>query len=455
MVRIFIVVLTLQVYFHLAAAAQEQHIIAIDSQRDAFVTFMDGFMEIAVQSAAGQTHSQQFYLSGYGLVVGVQAADYNGDGYADLSVQFDSQPNHMPTHWHIFLFQPEKANFQEVVIPEKYGNVNQSVGFLNPYFLEEERILFSHSDYLHVLQDRRNGYNRQGWKFTILGSVYLAESLRPVERDDPWTAIVPLTAVHTTFDEAGDTICSSAVFMFSPTEEMEPVVLPVEQKRLYLHDAPHEGKRSSMYLIHGDKYEVLDYLKGGWLKIRYVNPSQGNIDKYIKVMEASSDRLDFYREVVRENEGIELTIGDLGMGADSVYAALLYMGLENLGTYANQFDADGSYLLYRPKKRDEPYKIWQLASRQHTFPIAEVGKVSMWADNFVIWKQGKHILDGAIHSSVFLPTAIEDGDYEYRVVMTSARYDMALISNAATLKLPLPKVIWDGKQYVVQPLVDN
>lgn len=57
----------------------------------------------------------------------------------------------------------------------------------------------------------------------------LFESLRAVGRDDPWTSLLPLTAVHTTYNEAGDTVSSLVVFMFSPTDEMEPVVLPVAQ----------------------------------------------------------------------------------------------------------------------------------------------------------------------------------------------------------------------------------
>lgn len=273
----------------------------------------------------------------------------------------------------------------------------------------------------------------------------LFESLRAVGRDDPWTSLLPLTAVHTTYNEAGDTVSSRAVFMFSPTDEMEPVVLPVAQERLYLHEAPVEGAQSAMYLIEGDEYEVLDYLKGGWLKIRYVNPKHGNIDKYITVMEAASGRLDFYRDVVRHNQGLELTIGELGL-IDSLHAALLYMGVKNTGTHMKQYHADGIYLLYRPKESDEPYKMWQVARQRQTYPVREEGEVSMWADNFLVWKDNAYVLDGAIAGGTFLPDDLPAGDYEYRIVMVRDN-DLALISNAAPLRYPLPKVEWDGKQY--------
>ncbi len=452
MFRVFMILLVLSVAFSLESMSQGQHTIAIDDRQQASIVFTDESMEITILSA-GQTHRQHVDLVDLHTLIDVTATDYNGDGYADFSLQFSGRQNHTPHHWRIFLFQPGTMRFQEARIPEKYRNRGVPMGFWNPYFFEEERILFSRADYLAVLQDKRKRYHQQGWKFTIQGPVYLAESLRPVERDDPWTTLLPLTAVHTIFGEAGDTTRSGVVFMFSPTDDMEPVVLPVEQERLYLHDAPQAGKRSAMYLIRGDEYEVLDYLKGGWLKIRYVNPSHGNIDKYITVMEASSNRLDFYREVVRENEGLELTIGELGTVADSVYAALLYMGAKNAGSYAKQFDAVGTYLLYRPKNSDDPYRVWQVSDRRDTFPLPELGEVSMWADNFVVWEQDGYVLDGTISGGLFLPTDMETGDYEYRIVMASDSYDLALISNAATLSLPLPKVVWDTdrEQYVVQP----
>jgi len=207
-------------------------------------------------------------------------------------------------------------------------------------------------------------------------------------------------------------------------------------------------------LIKGDHYEVLDYLEGGWLKVRYVNPTRGNIDKYITVMEASSNRLDFYREVFAENDGLALTVGDLGLAgdADSVYAALLYMGAKNLGTHYETFEAEGVYLMYWPSAGDEPYRVWQVSSHNQSYPIHGAGEVAMWADNFVVWKDGAYVLDGAADGGMVLPSDISPGDYEYRIIMVDRRYDLALVSNAAMLRLPLPKVVWDTqrKQYRLQ-----
>jgi len=389
----------------------------------------------------------------------VQAADYNGDGYADFSVQFRGDGYHTPHRWRIFLFQSAVGHFKEVQLPENDRYADGPAGFLNPYFLEEEGILFTQTDDLRALRDQREGYRRQGWKFTPQGEVCLAESLRPIEGDNPWTALVPLTAVHTVFNEARDTLSSSAVYLFSPTDDMEPVILPVEQERLYLHDAPQPKRRSAMYLIKGDHYEVLDYLEGGWLKVRYVSPTRGNIDKYITVMEASSNRLDFYREVFAGNDGLELTVGDLGLAgdADSVYAAQLYMGAKNLGTQYETFEAEGVYLMYRPSAGDEPYRVWQVSSHNQSYPIPSAGEVAMWADNFVVWKDGAYTLDGAVDGGAFLPVNISPGDYEYRIIMVDRRYDLALVSNAAMLRLPLPKVVWDTqrKQYRLQPLLNH
>jgi len=440
------------------ARAQDRHAIAVSGQQRALVEFRGDTMEVMILSE-NQTDTQAVVLGEMVATAQVEAADYNGDGYADFSVQFLGDRYHTPHRWRIFLFQPSAGRFREVPLPEGNGHVGRPTGFLNPYFLEEEGILFVQADYTRVLQDQREMYRRQGWKFTPQGEVYLAESLRPVGRDAPWTALVPLTAVHTVFNRAGDTVHSGAVYLFSPTDDMEPVILPVEQERLYLHDAPQPERRSAMYLVKGDHYEVLDYVEKGWLKIRYVNPARGNIDKYITVMEASSNRLDFYREVFAANDGLELTVGDLGMAGDtdSVYAALLYMGAKNSGTHLETFEAEGVYLLYRPKAGDEAYRVWQVSSHKQSYPIPGAGEVAMWADNFVVWKDGAYVLDGAADGGMFLPSDISPGDYDYRIAMVNRRHDLALVSNAAMLRLPLPKVVWDiqQEQYRVQPLSDN
>ncbi len=421
--------------------AQQQHSVAINDKLTAIVKLDNGMMAIDVPSS--KQGKQQIDLGQELLPASLDTADYNGDGYMDFSLAYYGAAY---SYQRIFIFMPANEQFREVKVPERYnGLLDGQMAFRNPYFYTEERVLFSQPSQLGGQE-----YRRLGWRFTAEGDAYLTESLIPIERDYPWTAMVPITAIRTSYDQKGDTLHSGAVFLFSLTDEIEPVRLPVEQARLWLYNAPGEAK-ASMYLVKGDEFEVLDYVKGGWLKIRYFNSTYGNIDKYVSVLDVSSPRMDFYREVFSENHGLELAIGDLGNNPDSVYAALLYMGISNTGNYSKQFASDGLYLLFRKKESLDSYKVWTISTNRTSFPIPEITKKELWLDNFVVWKENRYLVDGVIDGGSFFPNDLEPGDYEYRIILVDSRYDLALISNAASLKAPLPKVAWDkdASRYII------
>ena len=136
------------------ARAQDRHAIAVSGQQRALVEFRGDTMEVMILSE-NQTDTQAVVLGEMVATAQVEAADYNGDGYADFSVQFLGDRYHTPHRWRIFLFQPSAGRFREVPLPEGNGHVGRPTGFLNPYFLEEEGILFVQADYTRVLQDQR------------------------------------------------------------------------------------------------------------------------------------------------------------------------------------------------------------------------------------------------------------------------------------------------------------
>src|SRR5690606_22754570 len=330
--------------------AQEPHTFAIADQLQATVTFQQENMEIVLQSPQKTKH-QQINIGEWGEIAEVYPEDYNNDGYTDFSIAIRGNGYDAIQRSRIFLFQPAKENYREVRLPREYWDTKEWWGFKYPYFDEIKHLVVTQEDAEYRIADRRAGYRRHGWRFPPQGDAYLMESLRPVEPENPWTSLVPMTAIHTVFDKTGDTLQSRAVYLFSPTDEMEPVVLPVEQQRLYLHNAPNREARSRMYLVQGDTYEVMDYVKGGWLKIRYVNPKRGNIDKYITVMEACSNRMDFYRDVFTENHQKTLTIHNSETSENILHATPQYHGTINRNGDDEPVPSNNVFLVYRPDRK--------------------------------------------------------------------------------------------------------
>ena len=392
------------------ASAQEPHSFAIADQLQATVTIQQENMEIVMQSPQG-TKCQRLTIGEWGEIAEIYPEDYNNDGYTDFSIAIRGNGYDAIHRSRIFLFQPAKEKYREVRLPQKYWDTEEWWGFKNPYFDEIKQLVVTQEDAEYRMADRRTGYRRHGWKFPPQGDAHLVESLRLLEPELPWTSLVPMTAIHTVFDETGDTLQSRAVYLFSPTDEMEPVVLPVEQQRLYLHDAPNVEARPSMYLVLGDTYEVLDYIKGGWLKIRYVNPKRGNIDKYITVMEASSNRMDFYRDVFTDNHQKTLTINTSETSGNILHATPQYHGTINRNGDDEPVPSDNVFLLYRPAASDGPYQITPVSDGRDIVPLRR--------------------------------TAAKE-QYEYRLIVLNEQFDLPLISNSRTSRLLPTQVVWQA-----------
>ncbi len=391
------------------ASAQEPHSFAIVDQLQATVTIQQENMEIVMQLPQG-TKRQQINIGEWGEIAEIYPEDYNNDGYTDFSIAIRGNGYDAMHRSRVFLFQPAKEKYREVRLPHKYWDTEEWWGFKDPYFDETKHLVVTQEDAEYRIADRRAGYRRHGWKFPPQGDALLVESLRPVEPENPWTGLVPMTAIYTVFDETGDTLKSGAVYLFSPTDDMEPVILPVEQQRLYLHDAPNMKARSSMYLVQGDTYEVLNYVKGGWLKIRYVNPKRGNIDKYITVMEACSNHMDFYRDVFTENHQKALTIDTSETSENILHASPQYHGTIDRNGQDEPVPTDNVFLAYRPAASDGPYQI---------MPVSE----------------GRDI--APLHG-----TAMER--HEYRLIVLNEHYDLPLISNTQTSGSLPTQVVWQA-----------
>src|SRR5690606_41795294 len=113
------------------ARAQGRHAIAVGGQQRALVEFRGDTMEVMILTE-NQTDTQAVVVGEMVATAQVEAADYNGDGYADFAVQFRGDGYHTPHRWRIFLFQSAVGHFKEVQLPENDRYADGPAGFLNP-----------------------------------------------------------------------------------------------------------------------------------------------------------------------------------------------------------------------------------------------------------------------------------------------------------------------------------
>ena len=181
------------------ASGQESHSFAISEQLQASVTIQPENMEIVLQSPQ-ETNRQQLTIGEWGEIAEIYPEDYNNDGYTDFSIAMRGNGYDGIHRSRIFLFQPANEKYREVRLPQKYWDTEKWWGFKNPYFDQVKHLIVTQEDAEYRMADRRAGYRRHGWKLSPQGDAYLVESLRPVEPEIPWTSLVPMTAIHTVFD---------------------------------------------------------------------------------------------------------------------------------------------------------------------------------------------------------------------------------------------------------------
>jgi YD repeat-containing protein len=92
-------------------------------------------------------------------------------------------------------------------------------------------------------------------------------------------------AVWSTYDAQGavvETAIADGLVTPASTGRLSPFSGTVVPARLPLHARPGEG-RTSRYLLRDDRVELLDE-RDGWVKVRYHNPTRGDVLGWVNAM---------------------------------------------------------------------------------------------------------------------------------------------------------------------------
>lgn len=123
--------------------------------------------------------------------------------------------------------------------------------------------------------------------------LYLYRALRFIHGSDAFeqvlfvkqTADTGPFAVWSTFDAQGavvETAIGDGLVTPAPTGRLSPFSATVVPARLPLHTRPGDA-RTTRYLVRDDRVELLDE-RDGWVKVRYHNPTRGDVLGWVNAM---------------------------------------------------------------------------------------------------------------------------------------------------------------------------
>ena len=129
-------------------------------------------------------------------------------------------------------------------------------------------------------------------------------------------------------------------------------------------------------------------------------------------MEASSNRMDFYRDVFTDNHQKTLTINTSETSGNILHATPQYHGTINRNGDDEPVPSDNVFLVYRPAASDGPYQITPVSDGRDIAPV-----------------HGTEAME----------------QYEYRLIVLNKQFDLPLISNSRTSRSLPTHVVWQVK----------
>jgi hypothetical protein len=198
----------------------------------------------------------------------ILAQDFNFDGWLDLAVPMGVGYGGVNYFYDLYTYNAQAAEFELRKAPSSEGPQ-----FCNPQLRPAERILTTTC---------KSGpaYFYADFKFDQ-GRPYLYRTsetlmLEGFPKDEQLVYRVQL------YDAKGQ---PQASMITSDTRDGKPIVRSIPHAKVFLHSAPHLRTRTEMYLVKGDKVEVLEVTAEypQWLKVAYQSAKLGRIVKWIKL----------------------------------------------------------------------------------------------------------------------------------------------------------------------------
>ncbi|MDR1055155.1 MAG: hypothetical protein LBL90_04890 [Prevotellaceae bacterium] len=194
--------------------------------------------------------------------------DYNFDNYKDFAIVEDAE-NKL---YHVNLFDKETENFIS-----SHSFTNLSIDNDKKELIEtlKKSDVEKHSTIYFI-----TGNYEVGTK------AYITELAYGIYKNIDNGPIGTLVNVRETVWYNRSASALKELELLSSSGELASYV--IQSKRTYLYNSPSLSAKTSMYLIKGDKVELMDIAKG-FFKIKFRNPKYGDIVKWIKYGNGSEE----------------------------------------------------------------------------------------------------------------------------------------------------------------------
>ena len=196
----------------------------------------------------------------------ILAQDFNFDGWVDLAIPMAVGYAGVNYFYDLYTYSPQAAEFVLRKAPSSEGPQ-----FCNPQLRTSERMLtttcksgpsYAYADY--KFDQGRPYLYRTSEVVVLLG----------FPEDQQLAYRVQL------YDAKGQ---PQTTTITGDTRDGKPIVRSIPLAKVFLHNAAHVRTRTEMYLVKGDKVEVLEVNPGApqWLKVAYQSAKLGRIVKWI------------------------------------------------------------------------------------------------------------------------------------------------------------------------------
>ena len=193
----------------------------------------------------------------------ISVDDYNFDGYKDFAIITGSNNNYQ---YYTNLFNSETREF---VAFQTFANL--TVDYVDK--LLADNTIISADNQLKIIYEI-NGFDRINEKKHIQNITY-KEALNMYNGEIGTLAYVQNTVYY---DNNGENPVSEKKLL---TQNGEIATYTIQGRRVYLYGTPTTKRKTNMYLVKGDKVELLD-ITDGFFKIKFKNPKYGDIIKWIR-----------------------------------------------------------------------------------------------------------------------------------------------------------------------------